>query len=637
MATTKNTDRIGVFIAAEAGVRPTLADYDPYTQAVSWSVVAGSGLWQATLVPNLAGQNRRIKDKEITAGGNRQVEIWKLSDDLNVESDDSAFQDRLLFWGEMLGYHGTIEDSGEREVYGAAIRPYHFGVPVGGQKVKYAGTVYTVPIPLEFQPMIDGKVVDNRFKPTGHSAYSYYWIDPESVRTDSAKTFQDGTVEAWTVGTAVESLLMHFNESETFIANAKHSTGTDVVKGIEELFASAPVVKNLVLNFGEYLPQYLDAICNRYGFGWVVDCTKVSFFDSESHQDENFPCIRFFKQQEGTEQTVKMQAPGAVLDLDSTNMHALDLQSDLGNLQNIIRGYGALIEREFTIPLYRTWENTDDNNYSHSNTHNPIGRKWAANEAGDYNGIRAEIPDVPPNFGTGWIPKRRVIEDCITLRDDKRRPPLLEYREDEDSSWKEVPNEWGYRILHDELGIWWTGIRQEESTNGGIPEELLTDEVQLRITGVVRGDTRIEYTTPTSVYSPNSNEIMQTIDLSDRFFDRRRQDTGTYASILTGPMDSVYNYSDLVAHIGDAWGKSDLADTQATVTLIGLHYCYDADGNTESYRIGDMVTKVEGREISFNRAAEGNAGKTLQITGIRWINEPGNQSTILELSPTGVT
>jgi hypothetical protein len=102
-------------------------------------------------------------------------------------------------------------------------------------------------------------------------------------------------------------------------------------------------------------------------------------------------------------------------------------------------------------------------------------------------------------------------------------------------------------------------------------------------------------------------------------------------------MDSIYNYSDLVAYVGDVWGKSDLADMQATVTLIGLHYCYDADGYTESYRVGDIVTKVEGREISFNRAAEGNAGKTLQITGIRWINEPGNQSTILELSPTGVT
>jgi hypothetical protein len=332
-----------------------------------------------------------------------------------------------------------------------------------------------------------------------------------------------------------------------------------------------------------------------------------------------------------------MQAPGAVLDLESTNMHGLELMSDLGNMQNIIRGYGALIEREFTIPLYRTWATSEDNNYDHSNTNKAIGRKWAANEGADYNSLRTEIPSTPPNFGTGWIPKRRVIEDCITLRDDKRRPAFLQYREDSDSSWKEVPNEWGYRVLHNEIGIWWTGTRQEESTNGGIPEELLTATVELRITGTVRGDKRVEYTTPTSVYSPNSNEITATIDLSDRFFDRRRQDSGTYASVLTGPMDSVYNYSDLVSHVTEVWGKSDLADTQATVTLIGLHYCYDKDGLPESYRIGDMVTKVEGREISFNRAAAGNAEKTLQITGIRWINETGNQSTILELSPTGVT
>lgn len=631
MASTKTTDRIGVFIASEPGVRPTLADFDPYTQAVSWSVVAGSGLWKATLVPNLAGQNRRIINKEITEGGNVQVEIWKLSDDPSVESDDSAFQDRLLFWGELLGYQGTIADSGEQEAYGAAMRPYHFGNPVGGQKVKYDGTVYTVPIPLEFQPMIDGKIIDNRFKPTGHTEDSRYWIDPESVRTDSAKTFQDGDVEAWTVGTVVESLLLHFNEGETFIANDTHSA-------IEGLFASAPVVKNLVLAFGEYLPQYLDAICNRYGYGWVVDCKTIT--DSgNTHYPEAFPSIRFFKQQEGTERTVKMQAPGAVLDLVSTNMHGLELMSDLGNLQNVIRGYGALIEREFTIPLYRTWEDTDDDNFDHEKPEKHIGRKWAANEAGDYNGIRAEIPDDPPNFGTGWIPKRRVIEDCVTKREDQthRRPAYVQYREDSESTWKAVPNEWGYRVLHDEIGVWFTGQRQEGGSSGGIPDEMLTDTVELRITGTIRGDTRVEYTTATSIYSPNSNQITQTIDLSDRFFDRKRETTGAYASILTGAQDDDDDEDELTAFILDIRNKSDLADTQATVTLIGLHYCYDADGNPEAYRVGDIITKVEGREISFNRAAAGNAGKYLQVTGIRWINEERNQSTILELSPTGVT
>jgi len=118
MAATKTTDRIGVFIASAAGVRPTAADYDPYTQAVSWSVVAGSGLWQAQFESNLGSQNRRIQNQGVASGGQRQVEIWKLDDDNN--------QERLLFWGELLGIAATIAGQSETETLFAAMKPYHF-------------------------------------------------------------------------------------------------------------------------------------------------------------------------------------------------------------------------------------------------------------------------------------------------------------------------------------------------------------------------------------------------------------------------------------------------------------------------------------------------------------------------------
>lgn len=626
---TKTADRIGVFIASESGIRPTLADYDPNTIAVSWSVVAGSGLWQAKLISNLGKQNRRIQDTGVTFNGNRQIEIWKLNDDPDVPSDSASFQERLLFWGEMIGIEIEISEQGEGERITAAIVPYHFGNVVGGQKVSYAGDTYTVPISIEFNPQIDGKEVSNSFQPTGHTGDEYFWVDPESVRTASAITYQDGTVSAWTLATMVESMCIHFNQDETLIANASNTA-------IETAITSTTVIKNMVYAFGDYLPVYLDSICNTLGYGWVIDCKKIDD-TANTHYPDSFPVIRFYQQQTGDEKTVKMQAPGEVLNLTDTNCNRLGMSVSLGNLRNIIRGVGALIEREMTIPLYRTWESTDDENYDHENPAEEIGRKWAANEGGDYNGIRAEIPDDPPNFGTGWIPKRRVIEDCITLRDDKRRPPRLEYRVDDASDWQLVPNEWGYRVLHNEIGVWFTGQRHEGSTNGGIPEEMLTDTVELRITGTIRGDTRVEYTTGSSPPSPNSNDIYETIDLSDRYFDRRRQDTGAYASILTGPMDSKYDYSDLQDYIEEVQDKSDLADAQAEVTLIGLHHSFNADGTDDAYKVGDIITKLEGREISFNRAGSPVGAKYLQVVGITWINEPGNQSTVLSLSPTGVS
>lgn len=214
---------------------------------------------------------------------------------------------------------------------------------------------------------------------------------------------------------------------------------------------------------------------------------------------------------------------------------------------------------------------------------------------------------------------------------------FLEYRVDSESSWTAVPNEWGYRVLHDEIGVWFTGQRQPEGTSGGIPEEMLTDDVEMRVTGTLRGDRRVEYTTSTSSYSPNSNSIYETIDLSDRYFDRRRQPDGDYASTLDGEQDDKDDESSLQAYVNEVKMKSDLADSQAEVTLIGLKYCFDSSGSDDSYKIGDIITKLEGREISFNRANSTFDSKYLQVVGITWTNEPGNQTTRLTLSPTGVS
>lgn len=629
MTTARTADRIGVFIGSAAGVRPSSADYYPDLHALRWSVVAGSDLWSAVFVSDLGAQVRRIKDYEIVGSGNRQVEIWRMNSDLE--------QERILFWGELLGSEIRIEENGEQEVVYASIQPYHFGQTVNGQVVYYADEEYTIPIPLEFQPMIDGKICDNRWKPDARtSGDEYYWIDPESIRTDTAKEFQEGELSEWTLTTAVESLMLHFNAIETFIANSPHDTlHADIIE------SEAQQIKNIVLQFGEYLPAYLDALCNRNGYGWCVDIKSIND-TANTHYAESFPTLRFFKQQSGDEKTVKMQAPGAVLDVSLSNTVAANVTANLANIRNVIRGCGALIEREFTIPLYRTWEDTDDANYDNEKPHIHIGRKWAANEAGDYNGLRAEIPDDPPNFGDNWIPKRRVAEDCLTLRQSKtgegqRRPAYLEYREDSESSWKAVPNEWGYRLLHDEVGVWFTGQREEGGTEGGIPDAMLTADVELRLTCTLRGDKRLEFTSANTGYSPNSNDIAETLDLSDRFFDRQRQADGDYASTLTGEADEKDDTDALTDYVNKIARLSDLSDVQATITLFGLHYCFDANGDDDAYKIGDIITKIEGREISFNRASAGFDNKYLQVVGITWNNEIGNQTTTISLSPTGVS
>jgi hypothetical protein len=290
-------------------------------------------------------------------------------------------------------------------------------------------------------------------------------------------------------------------------------------------------------------------------------------------------------------------------------------------------GNGALIEREMTIPLVRSWTTAEDGDEDHADPHNPIGRKWVANESGDYIGRRAEIEE-PTIFGTDWTPKRRVVEDCLTLRDGTRRPPYLEYRTGPDADILPVPTEWGWKVLPNEIGIYFTGQRDEDSSDGGIPEEALTSTVEFFITGTIRGDTRPTHSTTVGVGSPNTNTIEDVIDLSDRFFDRARM-TGPYASTLTGDADIVDDTDTLEAYVEKIRAESDLANTQATITLNGLHF-------DDAYAIGDILTKLQGREISFNRAASGGTPSYVQIVGITYRNGVAAQETELIVSPHGV-
>ena len=60
------------------------------------------------------------------------------------------------------------------------------------------------------------------------------------------------------------------------------------------------------------------------------------------------------------------------------------------------------------------------------------------------------------------------------------------------------------------------------------------------------------------------------------------------------------------------------------MSLFGLHYDYD---------IGELVTKISGRNISFNRVSpDTRTNYYLQITGIIWQQQP-EQRTILQVEP----
>ena len=612
MASVANVRRIGVFIAADPDTKPTVDDYDPTTYAVEWGVVAGSGMWYAKLVSDLAKQERRLENMSLQLDGTRQVEIWE------IDPEESDIRIYPLFWGEIVNQQIVLDGGVEQEQLTARIDPYHFPEVIRGQRVRINGNEKTVNIPLEFNPMVDGVIIPNRWKPTGDTNDWYHWIDPESSRTGESVMYQDdgGTAvpESWTIDSILQTLCEIANEDQTFVKNV-------APYNYDAMLPDPPEINNIVLKTGAYLPEYLDNICQRLGYNWTVDVAV-----DQDNTPELKPKLRFFQQMEGSVKTVKMQAPGSVMDNAATTVSEFRMAAEVGQLSNIITGYGALIEREVKVPLYRSWDSLNDADYDHEDPHNIIGRKWVANEAGDYTGIRAEITD-PLLLGEEWQVKRRVFEDCLTYRDNKRRPPFLEYRENSESEFKPVPNEWGYRILADEMGVHFTGHREEGSDTGGIPDEMLTSTVELWVTATIRGDTRPTHTSDYSANSPNANEIETVIDLSDRFFDRQRM-TGPYAPDLTGPADERDDTDALVEYVAKIQEQSELADIQASITLFGLHF-------DDEYKVGDVISKLEGREISFERSVT-DQQKYVQVVGITHRNNVAGQYTVLTVTPHGI-
>ena len=584
--------RVGVLLAPTSGTRPTEADLNPDYYALAWGVSAGSGLWWATIAKNLGLAGERLVDMSLTVAGTRQVELWQIG-------DGDTF-DRLLFWGEIVSTRLEINPGAERQVLTARMMPYHLG-RLDGPRFYNVGVETTFPLAIEFNPEIDGKTCNNR-QTIGSDDF---WIDPESVRTDNAKEYQAGTIGEWTAETATKRLLTLGNAAELWIDNPSDYTLTD-----------AADVRNVVLPWGKWTAFYLDEVLQAHGHNWWVD--NVASGEGSTWK----PQVVLYKQGTGTAKTLKM-ANGGQFDFSTTNTTGLDVSIDVSALSNKVIGYGAREEIEVTVPLYRSWAATEDGNEDHADNANPIGRKFVANEAGDYTDVRTEITG-PAILNPDWLVRRRVAEECIELRDGQRIPPVLEYSVDSGGTWSVVPEGWGYRLLTSELGIYFTG----EGSPAGIPEPALDTDTLFRLTCTVRGDKRLKYEADLLASSPNGNELALSIDLSDRFFDRSRQATGDFASVLTGTStDSLDDETPLSTYIETVAANAQVANIQGTASLPGLKF-------TE-YKIGDVITKIEGREISLNRSTSGASPKYPQIVGITWRND-GKQTTDLTFNSQGV-
>ncbi|CAK9112384.1 Uncharacterized protein SCF082_LOCUS52103 [Durusdinium trenchii] len=617
--------KFGIYIARSPGTKPTIEDEQKTWRLLSITHHAGSQLMEAQIEADLDARGDRIEDLIPTQHTNRQIEIWTLKDPAPEPDDETTTteeggddtpdadpRDVPLFWGEVLDQRTQLVRGVERITITCRPEPYLFGPPIRGQLVRnpHGGSSRLTHHDPVFNPVIDGVPLNTKFVAAADDDEPEdfpVWIDPESIRTANAESHQAGGADPWTLGDIVETLCWWRNEDEEHIRNPPRSL-------IDRQITDPPKVQNLDLSRGAYLPELLDRTLHPYGWQW---CLRI-FKDG----DEARPAIWIYKRGEGDEKTLDLQPIDETLDREETNLLELDLTYSIARLANVIRAQGSLVQREVTVPLYRAWDQEDDGNHSHSNVDNPIGRKFAANEAGDYTDIRDEITDVP-FFGTEFVAKRRVLEDCLTWADAEqieRLPPVLEYSKDDGDNWLPVPEEWGYRLLATEIGIYFTG-QDNNRGDAGIPPEALNTSILWRITGTITGDDRIEYTSDRREDSPNSNELEMFLDLSDRYHDRQRETSGEFASALTASADEQDDTDALEEFV------ESIADKHAAALVDVLP---PLEGISLDYRLGDIITEVRGRNISLARTTrDADEPRYLQIVGIHWQNTPEQRTQLI--------
>lgn len=603
--------QITVLSAEGDGPPPDTAETNEMFVASIKRAAGGRDLDHARIEQSLPRASKRIQDIQSPVA----YRTWLTA---QLSPPRSKLSPIVLFTGAVGRQTIQLTDSTESSTHTARVEPFHFGSPVVGPRVVDPdGETRDLHTDVVFNPMVDGIVRGNRSSWSDPERGNFWWIDPESARTDGSKAANgDQTANLWTLAQAVVSLCRLANPDEDLILNP-------TVAEVSRFLVGGPALRNWKLPRGKYLPELLDAMLHPHGFDWWLRPVRVGDPVETKLQ------IQLFRRGAGIEVDLYRGRVGSNV-TTSDNLRGLTIEWNIADIANRIRVQSARKLREVTIELKRGWPEADDelmcDDIRKSDADSQFAakpnawRRWVANEAGDYADTRPtevsgkpwltiaadEFLDVREFLDVADVPRRRKFERPITFDADpnaagERRQCLVEMWNPDDDTWKELT---GWNLLEHEMGIYF---------DGDIPPDdlrLLDQDARVRITACVESDIRDEAIATRRNESPNGADIELVLDLSDRFFDRKRAVQAPYASVLTGAADTRDDHDALVEYAEKVRDIEDAAKISASITLRGIETAYE---------IGQLVRKVDGRNISLNQFSDdAEAKRYLQIVAIEW-------------------
>jgi len=533
----------------------------------------------------------------------------------------------LIHRGDYVRESASVEQSGESLTAQSQLRGYHFGNPVTGYDV-YGVTTFDefIHSDIVFNPAVDDRTLFNMSSKNrdNNATKGRLFVHPECVSGTVGETWQGQTRAEWTLAAAVRALCWLLNPDEDFILNPDTA--------IIDVLLVGPSVRSVTIPLGTRLPQALDLLMIPLGFNWYLDYSTTD--------DLLFgrPTIVIFQIGVGTEKELKFQLPGAVLDPADSNLNQFSTDNNIGDSFNVVTVLGEREEAECTFPLFAGWSSAHDaisaadldKDGAQYDTHETVWRLFIANEAGDIDPAIARLGQTPtpPDLTDVcqlWVPHRRTLQEPLTYIAgtasaatslQQRRPHVVEYSIDSGATWQASAEGWTIKLCPDQIGILFD--------MKGIPEELYDagSAGRLRITGSVFADSRLKHTATRNAWAVNGRTIENVIVKPDKFQYRFRNIAGTYQSVLTGMADTKDDSTEIQEFAEAIRDQNQYAEIDCEFRLPGWHL---------EYEIGDLITKIAGREISLDAApATAPVNRYVQIIERRFEMTPsGGPSTVL--------
>ena len=526
--------------------------------------------------------------------------------------------------GDYVREKTEVTSDGEVFTGQSHLRNYHFGTPIVGYDVydPISGDEVIIQDHFRFNPTIDDKTHFNRSdKNREGGANGSLFTHPETMDGSDGETFHEQSRQEWELKHAVKACMDLLLTDEEFIA----WPDGDSYLTLED----APPLRNVTLQIGWYLPKCLDTLLIPHGYNWFVN------YDTT----DSLPRIKIFQIGQGDSKELNFQAFGSTLDLAVSNVNQYSVDANIGDSFNAVDVYGEFEEVEVTLPLYPGWPadkdslstadlQKDGDEYAGNES---VWRLWIANEAGDIDPATSRLgqtPDVPDfsDIFTVFHPHRRTIQEPLTYMDTdngakgKNRLPIkVEYSTDGGTTWLPEESNWTIKVLPDQIGILFDGK--------DIPTELYDagNNARLRITGCIFGDSRIKGTAEKQEWAVNARENKLVMFQPEKFQSRWRQTAGDYASVFAAgdlDADEKDDTEKIQSYAEKLRDQNHYAEIDCEFRLPGWHL---------DYKIGDLITKINGREVSLDAAPE-NAPETryVQIVERRFeLTATGGPSTVL--------